>query len=48
MAGPDKPPVILCILGLRVKISNEVPTRVFIAVTASAQFSFAALTNDAI
>ena len=45
IAGPDNPPVIFFIFGLRVKILKEVPTKVFIAETASAPFSFAACAN---
>ncbi len=48
IAGPDNPPVIFWILGFRVKILNAAPTKVFIAETASAPFSFAALANSAI
>jgi hypothetical protein len=47
IAGPDNPPVILFIFGLRVKILNAAPTSVLIAETASAPFSFAAFANSA-
>jgi hypothetical protein len=35
IAGPERPPLTFWIFGLRVLISNAVPTKVFIAETAS-------------
>ena len=47
-AGPDIPPVIFLIIGLRVFISILIPVRVFISESASAPSASAAFAIEAI